>query len=92
MARYGLCIICISSSWNSSQSEGRRSMMCFQERICLANIENLVVIYFSFWVIDKTLIDCDSDNWDVDELGFIDLFNQLLLTMPFNFNSLMDCD
>ena len=33
---------------------------------------------------DKTIIDCDSDNWVIDELGFTDLFNQLLPTMPWN--------
>jgi len=37
---------------------------------------------------DKTIIDCDSDNWVVDELGATDLFNELLPTMPWN--SLMD--
>lgn len=40
-----------------------------------------VVIVFDF---DKTIIDCDSDNWVVDELGATDLFNQLLPTMPWN--------
>ncbi|XP_058750299.1 inorganic pyrophosphatase 2-like [Vicia villosa] len=44
-----------------------------------------IVIVFDF---DKTIIDCDSDNWVVDEFGFTDLFNQLLPTMPWN--SLMD--
>ncbi|CAL1360711.1 unnamed protein product [Linum trigynum] len=43
------------------------------------------VVVFDF---DKTIIDVDSDNWVVDELGFTDLFNQLLPTMPWN--SLMD--
>ncbi|KAM3747401.1 hypothetical protein ACB098_05G031800 [Castanea mollissima] len=43
------------------------------------------VVVFDF---DKTIIDCDSDNWVVDELGATDLFNQLLPTMPWN--SLMD--
>ncbi|XVF86789.1 hypothetical protein PTKIN_Ptkin18bG0070800 [Pterospermum kingtungense] len=46
--------------------------------------DNIVVI-FDF---DKTIIDCDSDNWVVDELGATDLFNQLLPTLPWN--SLMD--
>jgi len=50
------------------------------------NMSNNIVIVFDF---DKTIIDCDSDNWVVDELGFTDLFNQLLPTMPFN--SLMVC-
>ncbi|KAK9944996.1 hypothetical protein M0R45_010529 [Rubus argutus] len=44
-----------------------------------------IVVVFDF---DKTIIDCDSDNWVVDELGATDLFNQLLPTMPWN--SLMD--
>jgi len=47
---------------------------------------NNIVIVFDF---DKTIIDVDSDNWVVDELGFTDLFNQLLPTMPWN--SLMVC-
>ncbi|XP_061352707.1 inorganic pyrophosphatase 2-like [Gastrolobium bilobum] len=44
-----------------------------------------IVVVFDF---DKTIIDCDSDNWVVDELGFNDLFNELLPTMPWN--TLMD--
>ena len=40
-----------------------------------------IVAVFDF---DKTIIDLDSDNWVVDELGFTDLFNQLLPTMPWN--------
>ncbi|KAJ8755886.1 hypothetical protein K2173_024431 [Erythroxylum novogranatense] len=44
-----------------------------------------IVVVFDF---DKTIIDVDSDNWVVDELGFTDLFNQLLNTMPWN--SVMD--
>ncbi|KDP40798.1 hypothetical protein JCGZ_24797 [Jatropha curcas] len=44
-----------------------------------------IVVIFDF---DKTIIDVDSDNWVIDELGFTDLFNQLLPTMPWN--SLMD--
>ncbi|XP_059458100.1 inorganic pyrophosphatase 1-like [Corylus avellana] len=44
-----------------------------------------IVAVFDF---DKTIIDCDSDNWVVDELGATDLFNELLPTMPWN--SLMD--
>lgn len=43
------------------------------------------VVVFDF---DKTIIDLDSDNWLVDELGFTDLFNHLLPTMPWN--SVMD--
>lgn len=45
-----------------------------------------IVVVFDF---DKTIIECDSDNWVVDELGATDLFNQLLPTMPWN--SLMVC-
>lgn len=44
-----------------------------------------IVVVFDF---DKTIIDVDSDNWVVDELGATDLFSQLLPTMPWN--SLMD--
>ncbi|KAK8628773.1 hypothetical protein V6N13_009356 [Hibiscus sabdariffa] len=44
-----------------------------------------IVVIMDF---DKTIIDCDSDNWVVDELGATRLFNQLLPTMPWN--SLMD--
>lgn len=51
----------------------------------MANKNNIVVV-FDF---DKTIIDVDSDNWVVDELGFTDLFNKLLPTMPWN--SLMVC-
>lgn len=40
-----------------------------------------IIVVFDF---DKTIIDCDSDNWVVDELGFTDLFNKLLPTMPWN--------
>ncbi|CAL0335204.1 unnamed protein product [Lupinus luteus] len=44
-----------------------------------------IVVVFDF---DKTIVDCDSDNWVIDELGFTHLFNDLLHTMPWN--SLMD--
>ncbi|KAI3766471.1 hypothetical protein L2E82_16531 [Cichorium intybus] len=44
-----------------------------------------IVVILDF---DKTIIDVDSDNWVVDELGATDLFNQLLPTMPWN--SVMD--
>ncbi|KAJ9568427.1 hypothetical protein OSB04_004393 [Centaurea solstitialis] len=44
-----------------------------------------IVVVFDF---DKTIIDIDSDNWVVDELGATDLFNELLRTMPWN--SVMD--
>ncbi|KAK2646163.1 hypothetical protein Ddye_021358 [Dipteronia dyeriana] len=43
------------------------------------------VVVFDF---DKTILDCNSDNWVVDELGANHLFTQLLHTMPWN--SLMD--
>ncbi|PKU77591.1 Inorganic pyrophosphatase 2 [Dendrobium catenatum] len=43
------------------------------------------VIIFDF---DKTIIDCDSDNWVIDELGATQLFEALLPSMPWN--SLMD--
>lgn len=42
--------------------------------------ENTIIV-FDF---DKTIIECDSDNWVVDELGTTDLFNELLPTMPWN--------
>ncbi|WCJ29579.1 Pyridoxal phosphate phosphatase-related protein [Euphorbia peplus] len=44
-----------------------------------------VAVVFDF---DKTLIDCDSDNWVVDKFGLNDIFTQLLPTTPWN--SLMD--
>ncbi|KAK1289291.1 Inorganic pyrophosphatase 2 [Acorus calamus] len=44
-----------------------------------------VIVIFDF---DKTIIDCDSDNWVVDGLGATALFEELLPTMPWN--SLMD--
>ncbi|KAL5558766.1 hypothetical protein UlMin_034977 [Ulmus minor] len=44
-----------------------------------------VVVVLDF---DKTIIDCDSDNWVVDEFGLTELFAQLLPTLPWN--SLMD--
>lgn len=37
---------------------------------------------------DKTIIECDSDDWVIQNLGFTELFNTLLPTMPYN--SLMD--
>jgi pyridoxal phosphate phosphatase PHOSPHO2 len=40
-----------------------------------------IVVVFDF---DKTIVECDSDNWVVDELGFTDLFNELVPTMPWN--------
>ncbi|EHA8590022.1 inorganic pyrophosphatase 2-like [Cocos nucifera] len=44
-----------------------------------------IVVVFDF---DKTIIDCDSDNWVVDQLGATELFELLLPSMPWN--SLMD--
>ncbi|PNX86138.1 pyridoxal phosphate phosphatase phospho2, partial [Trifolium pratense] len=43
------------------------------------------IVVFDF---DKTIVECDSDNWVVDELGFNGLFNELFPTMPWN--NLMD--
>ncbi|XP_057521596.1 inorganic pyrophosphatase 2-like [Amaranthus tricolor] len=40
-----------------------------------------IMVVFDF---DKTIIECDSDNWVVDELGFTDRYDQLLNTMPWN--------
>ena len=40
-----------------------------------------IIVIFDF---DKTIIEVDSDNWVVDELGFTELFNKLLPTMPWN--------
>ncbi|KAK8921855.1 Inorganic pyrophosphatase 2 [Platanthera zijinensis] len=40
-----------------------------------------MVIIFDF---DKTIIDCDSDNWVIDQLGATQLFETLLPTMPWN--------
>ncbi|KAL4194388.1 hypothetical protein AMTRI_Chr05g59160 [Amborella trichopoda] len=39
------------------------------------------VVVFDF---DKTIIDCDSDNWVIEEMGVDDLFKELLRTMPWN--------
>ncbi|KAK9208722.1 hypothetical protein WN944_001082 [Citrus x changshan-huyou] len=44
-----------------------------------------VVVVFDF---DRTLIDGDSDNWVVTQMGLTHLFNQLRSTLPWN--SLMD--
>lgn len=40
-----------------------------------------IVVVFDF---DKTIIDSDSDNWVVDELGATDSYNDLFPTMPWN--------
>lgn len=39
------------------------------------------MVVFDF---DKTILDVDSDNWVVDELGATAVFDQLLNTMPWN--------
>ncbi|KAJ0964638.1 hypothetical protein J5N97_025776 [Dioscorea zingiberensis] len=39
------------------------------------------VLVFDF---DKTIMDCDSDNWLIDHLGATKLFDDLLLTLPWN--------
>ncbi|KAL8118736.1 inorganic pyrophosphatase 2-like [Apium graveolens] len=44
-----------------------------------------IVVVFDF---DKTILEVDSDNWVVDELGATAVFDQLLNTMPWN--TLMD--
>ncbi|KAL2903040.1 Inorganic pyrophosphatase 2 [Bienertia sinuspersici] len=44
-----------------------------------------IMVVFDF---DETILDCDSDNWVIDELGFTELYNKLLNTMPYN--SMMD--
>lgn len=61
--------------------------LCFWEIVIFVFHTNFVttmaeiVVVFDF---DKTIVDCDSDNWVVDELGFSVLFNRLLPTMPWN--------
>ncbi|XP_056176751.1 thiamine phosphate phosphatase-like protein isoform X2 [Syzygium oleosum] len=44
-----------------------------------------VVAVFDF---DKTILDCDSDDWVVDKLGLSEVFDRLRPTLPLN--SLMD--
>ncbi|KAM0933583.1 putative inorganic diphosphatase [Dioscorea sansibarensis] len=39
------------------------------------------VLVFDF---DKTIIDCDSDNWVIDHLGATKFFDHLLLSLPWN--------
>ena len=39
------------------------------------------VVVFDF---DKTLINCDSDDWVIREFGLAELFKQLMFTMPWN--------
>ena len=40
-----------------------------------------IVLVFDF---DKTIIDCDSDNWVIDHLGATKFFDHLLLSLPWN--------
>nr|XP_010915327.1 inorganic pyrophosphatase 1 [Elaeis guineensis] len=40
-----------------------------------------IVVVFDF---DKTIIDCDSDNWVVDDLGATRRFDELLESLPWN--------
>ncbi|RDX76629.1 Inorganic pyrophosphatase 1, partial [Mucuna pruriens] len=40
-----------------------------------------IVVVFDF---DSTIIECDSDNWVLDEFGLTEKFYQLLPTMPWN--------
>ncbi|KMT01669.1 hypothetical protein BVRB_9g211300 [Beta vulgaris subsp. vulgaris] len=40
-----------------------------------------IMVVFDF---DKTIVDCDTDNWVLDELNFTEMFEQLLPTMPWN--------
>lgn len=34
---------------------------------------------------DKTIVDCDSDNWVVDALGATERFDELLRQLPWNY-------
>ena len=40
-----------------------------------------IVVIFDF---DSTIIECDSDNWVLDETGLTEKFYQLLTNMPWN--------
>ncbi|KAK9665960.1 hypothetical protein RND81_14G149400 [Saponaria officinalis] len=40
-----------------------------------------IMVVFDF---DKTIVDCDTDNWILGELGYEDLFYELLPNMPWN--------
>lgn len=40
-----------------------------------------IVVIFDF---DRTIIDGDSDNWVVTEMGLTQLFNDLRSTVPWN--------
>ena len=42
-----------------------------------------VVLVFDF-DFDKTIIECDSDYWVVEEFGVTELFTQLRPTLPWN--------
>lgn len=39
------------------------------------------LVVFDF---DKTIVDCDSDNWVVDALGATQRFDDLLRHLPWN--------
>lgn len=39
------------------------------------------LVVFDF---DKTIVDCDSDNWVVDALGATSRFDELLRHLPWN--------
>ena len=77
---HGYCIIytpCGLGGIGIKASVERKKLITCLEGEKMAGI----VVVFDF---DKTIIDVDSDNWVVDELGATDLFNQLLPTMPWN--------
>ncbi|KAF4346484.1 hypothetical protein F8388_011449 [Cannabis sativa] len=46
---------------------------------------NNIIVVFDF---DKTIIECDSDYWVVQQMGATKLFHQLLFTIPY-FNTIM---
>lgn len=46
------------------------------------------MIVFDF---DKTIIDCDSDNWVIDRLGGTERFDELLLIFPWNTAMVCNC-
>lgn len=65
---------------NNTPSPSLSLIYSFETHTGSESMAGLVVI-FDF---DKTIIDCDSDNWVVEELGINDLFTQLLHTLPWN--------
>ncbi|KAG5630598.1 hypothetical protein H5410_002315 [Solanum commersonii] len=70
---------------NTSHNKKNQSFLVSSSSIVYSKEKAGIVVVLDF---DKTIIDVDSDNWVVDELGATDLFNQLLSTMPWN--TLMD--